>query len=224
MIFQILRKIINYIQLNLEFFYYRLLKGKFSFRNDSYEYFIHWYNHTWKNERAVEIPIIWREVKKEKGKVLEIGNVLSHYFLVTHDVLDKYEKSEKIKVINEDVVSFSTQKKYDLIVSISTLEHVGWDEYPRKPEKILHALENLKSLLTKGGKLIVTLPLGYNSELDKMLKSGKIKFSEMYAMKRISKYNRWIEIPVKDLLKKNIPYTYSRFPHANGIIIGYFKK
>ena len=43
-----------------------------------------------------------------------------------HDVLDKYEKGNN--VINDDVVSFSTEVKYDLIVSVSTLEHVGWDE------------------------------------------------------------------------------------------------
>jgi hypothetical protein len=38
-------------------------------------------------------------------------------------VLDKYEQAPG--VINEDVVSFSPPQKYDLIVSVSTLEHVG---------------------------------------------------------------------------------------------------
>jgi cyclopropane fatty-acyl-phospholipid synthase-like methyltransferase len=51
-------------------------------------------------------------------------------------------------VINEDVVNFKSKKKYDLIVSISTLEHVGWDE---KPMKIPRAIENLKTLITPQG-------------------------------------------------------------------------
>jgi len=51
--------------------------------------------------------------------------VLSHYFAVKHDIVDKYEIAPS--VVNEDLVNFKPGKKYDLIVSISTLEHVGWD-------------------------------------------------------------------------------------------------
>jgi hypothetical protein len=48
-------------------------------------------------------------VNKYVGRnVLEVGNVLSHYFPVHHDVLDKYEKAKG--VINEDVVEFSPAK------------------------------------------------------------------------------------------------------------------
>jgi len=95
------------------------------------------------NERAVEIPIIWHIVRENKGKrILEAGNVLSHYFRVDHDIVDKYERAED--VINEDVVNFQPSKKYDLIVSISTLGHVGWDENPKEPSKILKAIEHLK--------------------------------------------------------------------------------
>jgi hypothetical protein len=66
-------------------------------------------------------------VKRYKERnILEIGNVLSHYFPVNHDIVDKYEKADG--VINQDVVHFYSPKKYDLIVSVSTLEHVGWDE------------------------------------------------------------------------------------------------
>jgi hypothetical protein len=54
-------------------------------------------------------------------------------------------------------------------VSISTLEHVGWDEMTREPMKILKAIENLKNLTNPKGKIVVTLPLGYNPELDRLL-------------------------------------------------------
>lgn len=96
-------------------------------------------------------------VRKYQGKnILEIGNVLSHHLEFEHDILDKYENAEG--VINEDVVNFKSKKKYDLIVGISTLEHVGWDE---KPMKIPSAVENLKTLITsRGGMIIITLPFG----------------------------------------------------------------
>jgi hypothetical protein len=108
----------------------------FIFNGKTYYYFVHKYNTTWKNERAVEVPIIWdivREHYRQGKRVLEVGNVLSHYFRIFHDVLDKYEVAEG--VINQDVVDFKPAWKYDLIVSISTLEHVGWDEEPKEPEK-----------------------------------------------------------------------------------------
>src|SRR3990172_4116095 len=107
--------------------YYGKLGGSrtFVFRDKTYHYFYHTYNPTWRNERCVETPIIWSIVKRSKeANILEVGNVLSHYFDTNHDVLDKYERAPG--VINEDVVEFKSNKRYDLIVSISTLEHVGW--------------------------------------------------------------------------------------------------
>lgn len=93
-----------------------------------------------------------------------MGNVLSNYFSVNHDIVDKYEKS--YGVINHDIVDFNPDKKYDLIVSILTLEHVGWDEIPKEPTKILSAIKNMIALLEPEGKIVVTLPLGYNPEMD----------------------------------------------------------
>ena len=88
------------------------------------------------NERSIEVPIVMEIVNQNKGKrILEIGNVLSNYYKVSHDIVDKYEKAPN--VINQDVVDFKTNEKYDLIVSISTLEHVGWDEEPRDDKKNL---------------------------------------------------------------------------------------
>jgi hypothetical protein len=61
-------------------------------------------------------------VRKYQGtNILEIGNVLSNHVRFEHDVLDKYEFVKGI--INEDVVDFRPEKRYDLIVSISTLDY-----------------------------------------------------------------------------------------------------
>jgi len=194
--------------------------ARFTFRGQTYNYFYHRYNSTWRNERAIEIPIVWDICKKYKGKrILEVGNVLSHYFPVRHTILDKYEKGPG--VINLDVVDFQPTEKYDLIVSISTLEHVGWDEKPREPRKILRALRNLKEALAPGGLMVVTLPIGYNREMDKLIEKREICFTEQYCLKRISPDNRWIEVTYSEIrhVKYNIP-----FPAANGIIVGIIRK
>ena len=171
---------------------------------------------TWRNERIVEIPIIWKIVEKyHRKKILEVGDVLSHYFSVDYKILDKYSKTDGI--IQQDVVDYKSTTKYDLIVSISTLEHVGWDEKMREPMKVMHAIENLKSLLYKKGKLVVSIPLGYNPDMDKLLKEKKIQFTQQYYLKRISKDNKWIEINHNDAF--NIKYG-TPFCYANGLLIG----
>ncbi len=189
----------------------------FKFQGNDFKYFYHWYNTTWNNERTVEIPIVCQMINDTNENFLEIGNVLSHYFNIDHYIVDKYEKGKG--VINEDVVDFQTSKIYKLIVSISTLEHVGGDEKPRDPEKIFEAIHNLKRHLAPEGKLIVTIPLGHNNILDSYLESGKIKFTENYYLTRISNSNKWKEIKSGYYNVKN----HSQYPGAHVLFIGVYK-
>jgi hypothetical protein len=194
----------------------RCVRAK-TFQLDSreYEYLYHPYNRTWKNERGVEIPI-FRELllQYQSKRVLEVGNVLSHYFPIHHDVVDKYEVSPG--VINKDIVEFVPPQKYDLIVSISTLEHVGWDEQPQEPAKLLQAIEYLRSTcLAPGGSLIASLPIGYNRYFDDLLNSGRSPFTTQHFLKRVSKQNYWVESDWEQV--RDVPY--GRFV-AHAICIG----
>ena len=159
----------------------------FQFRGKNYSYFYDLYEQTWRTERLVEIPIVWEVVKASQinnNRILEVGNVLSHRYPIGHDVVDKYEVIGS--VINQDIVEFNPSKRYDLIVSISTMEHVGWDEKPQDPPKILRGLQNMKRLLSPGGQLIVTVPLGYNQYLDDLVREGRLLLDNQYYMKRVS--------------------------------------
>jgi len=201
----------------LYFIYCRIILGHNTFiiLGRTYRYFDSY--KTWIGERSVEIPIVMEMVREYQGRnILEIGNVLSHHVQFEHDILDKYEIA--LGVLNEDVVDFKSEKKYDLIVSVSTLEHVGWDEKPRDDIKILHAIENLKTLVTpRGGTIILTLPLGYNPAMDKLLKDGIIQFSKQYQLLRISKGNEWKSASWEEV--KDAKYN-SPLPFANGLLIG----
>ena len=84
--------------------------------------------------------------------------MLSYYMPTYHDVLDKYEKGDG--VINEDVANFKPEGKYGLIVSISTLEHVGWNETPKDSGKIPEAISNMLEMLEPVGQIVSTVPLG----------------------------------------------------------------
>jgi SAM-dependent methyltransferase len=197
------------------FWYYKTFKQElFKFNGEIYNYFYHTYHTTWKNERSIEIPIIQRYIDSNKYKnVLEVGNVLSHYFPVSYDIVDKYEEGEH--VINTDVVDFNPKKRYNLIISISTIEHIGYDEKIKDPMKIRKALAHLKTLLAPNGKIIISVPLDYNPEMDKLIKYEKT-FSELYYLKRIA-VDKWIEVNKEDI--KNAKFNYP-FPKDNALVIG----
>lgn len=191
-------------------------RKSFTFRNRRYDYFYHKYNFTWDCERTVEIPIIMGKLVSLKGKrILEVGNVLSHYFSPEWDILDKFEKAAG--VINQDIVDFTPPTKYDMVFSISTMEHVGYDDDPKDPKLLLEAIKNLKkNCLKANGMLIVTMPIGYNREMDKMLFAGKLGFDRKYFMKRISKNNEWVETTAEDI--RDITYG-EEYPEASAIVI-----
>ena len=136
--------------------------------------FAHPYNATWRNERAVEIPIarnfITNQPRGSRG--LELGNVLAHYQPVTHTVVDKYEIAPG--VINEDIVDYVAPLPFDWSISISTIEHVGFNEPVLDTTKSAAAIGRLRSLLSPGGRLLVTAPRGFNPGLDACVTDGSL--------------------------------------------------
>lgn len=191
------------------------------FQGRQLRYFYHQYNKTWVNERAIEIPIIQSIVGDRDVRILEIGNVLSHYFKTKHDIVDKYEHGEH--VITQDVTEISLYRKYDLIISISTLEHIGWDENPvthktlNQPQKIPQAISKLQELAKPRGQIVLTAPLGYNPNLDRLIKDRKIPFTQQFFLKRISKDNRWVETSWEEV--ENVKFG-KPFSFANALIVG----
>lgn len=184
---------------------------RFIFMNKKYPYFIHY--RSWGSERVVEIPIILDYITKDK-KILEFGNVLMQFVNVWWDVVDKYEQGSEI--INKDILDFRPDKKYDLIVSISTIEHVGFNEdvssgKQRKGNgnivKIKLVIEHLKSLLDNNGIAIMTFPIGYNKELDYHM--DEVGFNEICFLRRVSGWNLWEEIEKKNIVGMEYGYPYN---------------
>lgn len=169
--------------------------GYFMFEGRSYEYLSHPYNTTWANERCVEVPVIYDLVQRERGRVLEVGNVLSHYYPVTHRVIDKYEGPEKL-----DVVDVTGQ--YDLIVSISTFEHIGFDE-GQHCDKLDRAIAACRNALAPGGRLIFTIPTGYNPAAD-----AAVYFFAPRCLTR-TKFRTWIETWFNPSIRYGSPYPFA---------------
>ena len=197
-----------------------LLKPKqFEFQNQRLTQFYHAYNMTWVSERGVEIPIArFFLAQARNAAVLEVGNVLSHYGPVAHDVLDKFEKGSGI--INQDIVDFRPQKKYELIISISTMEHIGFDDESdsNSADKILHAINSCRQLLTLGGMLVITIPIAYNPELDDLIRTGLLGFQRATFLKQLAP-RRWVECSQVEALECRYKAPY---PYANAIMVAEF--
>lgn len=143
----------------------------FSLWGETYPYFVHRHNETWRNERSVEIALARRFVADAEGPGLEFGNVLSNYGCAGWSVVDKYE-TDAPGVLNVDILDFHPRQPFRWIVSVSTLEHVGWDERPRDAEKSIRAFQHLRSMLAPDGRMLLTVPLGHNPSIDKAIADG----------------------------------------------------
>lgn len=195
-------------------------KRGFTFGDKAYRQFYHRYNMTWVTERGIEIPIIRNYINQAKNqgeRMLEVGNVMPHYYKADWDVLDKFEKGRG--VINRDIADFRPHKKYGLIVSISTFEHIGYDDESttNSGDKIKKAFNNLKeNCLKAGGTAVITVPLGYNPEMDGLIFANWFGFRCLRFMKRISKKD-WKEVPINEARGAR----YSKpFPYANFVAFG----
>lgn len=158
----------------------------FEYDGRTYQGLHHPYHYTWLNERQVEIPVFAGLIGgHDAERVLEVGNVLAHYGHTGHAVVDRYEQAGG--VVNQDIVDYAPGRQFDLIVAISTLEHVGLDEDVRDARKPARAIEHLRDLLAPGGRLVASVPVGYNPELDRMIRQGELPLETCHALRR----QRW---------------------------------
>jgi SAM-dependent methyltransferase len=190
-------------------------RGTFTFDGREYRFLYHRHGFTWLNERAVEVPIAARALAEAGGaRVLEVGNVLAHYGHGEHRIVDKYERAPG--VLNIDVLDYEPDEPFDLIVSVSTLEHVGWDETVREPSRAERSVQALARNLRPGGTLLVTLPVGYNAVLDEAIRAGRVSFSTLRALRRTGR-TAWEEASPAEVW--DLPYD-QLLCAANAILVG----
>ncbi len=193
----------------------------FTWRGKQFSCFYHRYNMTWCGERMIEVPIGESLVTGASGgRVLEVGNVLSHYFPSRHTIIDKYEISPG--VINTDIIEYNPAERFDLILSISTFEHIGFDDDApgSSGEKILACVRHCQSLLTDKGRLFLTFPTGYNPDLDRLLADGSLSPVSLDCFWRQGP-RKWVSCDLAEAAKH--PYR-SRYPYANGLILAEFSR
>jgi len=133
--------------------------------------------------RVVEIPWVLARVALRTGRLLDAGSSLNYDFVLTAPLLS----NKKITIVTlspevtclwkagvsyvfGDLRSLDFRDEcFDTIVCISTIEHVGMDNFlytgqkgdgQSDPQDFLLALGELKRVLKKGGVLYITFPFG----------------------------------------------------------------
>lgn len=165
-------------------------------------------------ERVIEIPYV-RSLYDQitPNKVLEVGNVTRKWFHIQNrTIVDKYEVANL--VINADIEKFQTDEKFDMIISISTIEHIGFDEVEKNDKKPLNSILNILSFLNKTGLLIITVPLGYNPNIDEIITKKMIDYDKIIFMKRYSILNLWRQCSYEEAI--SLKYG-SKYEFANAV-------
>jgi len=170
-----------------------MTRPPFTFRGTTFEHFDHAYNRASLNMRSAEIPIVRRYLADKRKRILEIGNVLSHYQATNWPVIDIQEKGERVH--NVDVMAFKPKAPFDLIVAISTLEHVGQGKYAKytEPVTLETIVKHIRGMLAPHGVFVATVPLGYNEMVDKAVRDDKTGADRVWYVCRVGTTNTWTQ-------------------------------
>lgn len=177
-----------------------LAGATFEFDGRRLPYGLYEHNYTWVNERAVEIPIALDFLRGRSGRGLEFGNVLTRYGgNIGQVVVDKFEVAQG--VLNVDILEYEPERSFDYIVSVSTLEHVGWDEHPRDERKVVAAFHHLCKLLAPGGHMLITAPTGHNAALDDAIRTKSLPGDQVTLVRRDGSWVQTKDLEIRPYLK-----------------------
>ena len=138
-----------------------------------YSFFCHSFNCGWPpfrmTERAVELAIADDWLFKHDD-VCEVGAVTPYYW--PGRVKDVVDPSDENSAINIRLSLFDMSFENRNVLCISTIEHVGQGDYGLDKEPGL-ASKALEKITAEASSALITIPVGYNVELDRYVFARK---------------------------------------------------
>jgi hypothetical protein len=193
---------------------------KFTFDGKEYLHFVHQTNCGWPpyrmTERSVEMALAdaWLSRHESDRDVMEIGAVTPYYWPARiADVVDPTDQHSGVSIRKSMFdISFYGKK----ILSISTFEHIGTGEYSLESKPDASALA-VRKLLLEAQSFLVTIPTGYNRNLDRFIADNWKAFEgvSVGCLRRSAgaRDNAWHQVSIDEL--RDVPYTKA----ANGLIV-----
>jgi len=124
------------------------------------------------SERIIEYPLIFQYLDRDWSSILDFGcmedllpiHLASLGYNITGLDFRSYPFTHpNFLFIQADILSWEPpEEKYDCVISISTIEHVGLGGYgdPVFEDGDKIAVQKLFTAIKKGGRLIITVPFG----------------------------------------------------------------
>jgi hypothetical protein len=168
------------------------------------------------NERTVELPLAFDRLASFAGKrILEVGAVTCYYYGSDHRIVDPYDGHPAAEAVD----LFDVRGVYDLVLAISTIEHVGLPEYGETRCDIdlaLHAVDHLMGLVAPGGECFYTFPRGHHWVLD-LASFDEVLPGQISHLRRANAANDWIEETDREVIGSA---AYGRpFPWGNQVTV-----
>lgn len=127
---------------------------------------------------------------QKRGNVVEIGDVIWHYYPIRHTVIDLYEKRDGVQ--NIDFLNFDPIDSN--ILTISTLEHIGHPEYGRPI--IENGFQNSINKIVQRSRLyFITLPIGFRNDVNNFIRDSKLQKVYFYLQEDL---RTWKQIPIEN--------------------------
>jgi SAM-dependent methyltransferase len=122
------------------------------------------------NERIVEYPLILRWIKPQ-NRILDLGCCSSRlpiqlaslgYEVYGLDVREYPYQHPNFHFIQQDLFNWQPQQKFDSIIAVSVIEHIGIGEYgdTMLENGDYKAVAKLASVLNEQGQFLVSVPFG----------------------------------------------------------------
>jgi SAM-dependent methyltransferase len=169
------------------------------------------------SERVVEYPWVLSNLGSSDGRVLDVGCSASY---LSHELIrrgyDTYgldanifpHMNPKLHFVQADVRRTPFEDNYfDQITVVSTLEHIGLGFYgdPTYPDGDFLAMLELRRILKKGGKVLLTVPIAAKHQVFELMrtydKNRLCKLTDTFDLIRedcfILKGKRWVKVPIE---------------------------
>lgn len=153
------------------------------------------------HERDIEMPWGRRLLARARGRTLEVGNCTQRIWpdLPRRDIVCQYDELGGTQTVHrEDICYFDRGVRYNLIVSLSTFEHVGNEYGPYIDSKAIEAVTHCMRLLAPRGRLAFTIPCGFHGALERWVVDHRDDWRSLALMVRVSDDNEWVERPVEE--------------------------
>ena len=128
------------------------------------------------NERIVELPYVYRALGRTTPgvSVLDVGAAESTlafslaslgYEVTALDIRGYPLEHPRLRTVTGDILDWKPEHRFDVVLCVSTLEHIGLEVYDADPAgdgngADNRALDRIRELTNPGGMLILTVPFG----------------------------------------------------------------